>query len=186
MKRMIREELIQKISELDVEELASAVAKAENSLQLPSEAPASAKLVSINTSGEQEEIDKELPAIATGDGGKALKVKSDESGVEWGAVSSGTKLYKHVISMYEKTTYKALTITLVNNVATPYTNKTALSYFDVCKNAISYSFNGNLVAGLTTSGYGLAYYEFLSNAFYSDSYGTADELFSVNDSVSAL
>ena len=54
MKRMIREELIQKISELDVEELASAVAKAENSLQLPSEAPASKKMVVINTSGEQE------------------------------------------------------------------------------------------------------------------------------------
>ena len=97
MKRMIREELIQKISELDVEELASAVAKAENSLQLPSEAPASAKLVSINTSGEQEQIDKELPAISTGDGGKALKVKADESGVEWGADSGGTQLYKHTL-----------------------------------------------------------------------------------------
>ena len=69
MKRMIREELIQKISELDVEELASAVAKAENSLQLPSEAPASKKMVVINTSGEQEQDD----------------------------IPSGAKLYKHEI-----------------------------------------------------------------------------------------
>ena len=72
MKRMIREELIQKISELDIEELASAVAKAENSLQLPSEAPASKKMVVINTSGEQEMDD--IP-------------------------SGGTQLYEHTLSM---------------------------------------------------------------------------------------
>lgn len=46
----------------------------------------------------EQEFDQspELPAIS-GKAGKYLKVNSGATGVEWGSVSSGTKLYKHTI-----------------------------------------------------------------------------------------
>ena len=73
MKRMIDDKLIKKIADLDVEELTSAVEKANNSLQLPEEAPATDKMVVINDEGEQELQD--IPQA-----------------------SGGTQLYKHTIS----------------------------------------------------------------------------------------
>ena len=72
MKRMIDEKLIEKINSLNVEEIASAIEKANNSLQLPSEAPATDKMVVINDEGEQELQD--IPQA-----------------------SGGTQLYKHTI-----------------------------------------------------------------------------------------
>ena len=56
-----------------------------------SESATAGKVITANGEGGAtwESIPSELPAIASGDSGKVLKVNDGESGVEWGSVSGG-------------------------------------------------------------------------------------------------
>lgn len=64
----------------------------------------------------------QVPAIASGDAGKVLKVNNSENGVEWGAAGGG-KLYQHLISLRfgSGTSIVTVNFEIITNKSTGYT-----------------------------------------------------------------
>ena len=69
-----------------------------------------------------------FPDIHSGDAGKVLTVKDDETGTEWAAPSAGNQLFIHKIKLEKPSIINSFTVTVISTDATAYTESGFKSY----------------------------------------------------------